>query len=124
MIRQDHSLGERVEIYNPPSSPTYLTFDNGEIYMVKLCKVIKNNPATIVIKFDAVEVQMPAIGRDAKEIWVAYENGKYFAVDKKYADDVRKCEEAAAQARKRVIKKTTEKDELASEKEDVQDEAE
>ena len=92
--------------------------------MVKLCKVIKNNPATTVIKFDAVEVQMPAIGRDAKEIWVAYENGKYFAVDKKYADDVRKREEAAAHARKRVIKKTTEKDELASEKEDVQDEAE
>ena len=44
--------------------------------MIKQCKVIKNNPATTVVVFDGKEVQMPSIGRDAKQIYVAFENGK------------------------------------------------
>ena len=91
--------------------------------MIKQCKVIKNNPATTVVVFDGKEVQMPSIGRDAKQIYVAFENGKYFEADEKYIEEARKREEAAQQAKRRVIKKTTENDEKASEKEDVQDEA-
>ena len=88
--------------------------------MVKHCKITNNNSASTVVMFDGKAVQMPSIGKDAKEVWVAYENGKYFVVDETYAENVRKREEAA---KRRIIKKTTEIDET-SEKEDVVDEAE
>ena len=88
--------------------------------MVKHCKITNNNPATTVVMFDGKAVQLPAIGKDAKEVWVAFENGKYFVVDEKYADSVRKREETA---KRRAIKKTTEINETSVE-EDVEDEAE
>ena len=91
--------------------------------MVKLCKVIKNNAATTVVEFDAKEIQIPAIKKDAKHVWIAFENGKYFVTDEKYAENARKREDIAAQARKRSFKKTTEIDEVASKNEDVHDEA-
>lgn len=74
--------------------------------MVKQCNVILNNEAVTVVRFGDVSVQLPAIGMDAKQIWVAHENGKYFRVDAEYGQKEVKAE-TLVQPKKRAIKKTT-----------------
>jgi len=75
--------------------------------MIKQCNVILNNELVTVVRFGETNIQLPAIGNDAKSIWVCHENGKYFVVDE---NKVLTCtEETAAKPRKRASKKTTEK---------------
>lgn len=50
--------------------------------MTKECKVILNNSAVTVVKFGEIEVQLPSIQRDAKKVFVKFENDKYAVVDK------------------------------------------
>ena len=76
--------------------------------MVKQCNVILNNEAVTVVRFGDVSVQLPAIGVDAKSIWVAYENGKYYRVDEMCAQTEVKAE-TLVQPKKRATKKTTTK---------------
>lgn len=50
--------------------------------MIKECKVILNNSAVTVVKFGEIEVQLPSIQRDAKKVFVKFENDRYAVVDK------------------------------------------
>jgi len=50
--------------------------------MTKECTVLLNNSAVTVVKFGEVEVQLPSIQRDAKKIFVKFENDIYAVVDK------------------------------------------
>ncbi len=50
--------------------------------MTKECKVILNNSAVTVVKFGEIEVQLPSIRRDAKKVFVKFENDRYAVVDK------------------------------------------
>lgn len=52
--------------------------------MVKECLVKLNNEAVTVIAYGDTDVQLPAIHKEAKTIFVNYENGKYTVVDKDY----------------------------------------
>lgn len=70
--------------------------------MVKECLVTLNNEVVTVVKYGDVDVQLPAIGKEAKTIFVACENGKYSVVDKDY-----KPKGASVNEKKRTNKKTT-----------------
>lgn len=50
--------------------------------MIKECTVLLNNSAVTVVKFGEVEVQLPSIQRDAKKVFVKFENDRYAVVDK------------------------------------------
>lgn len=50
--------------------------------MIKECTVLLNNSAVTVVKFGEVEVQLPSIQRDAKKVFVKFENDRYTVVDK------------------------------------------
>ncbi len=50
--------------------------------MIKECYVKLNNEAVTVVNFDGVDVQFPAIKREAKTVFVKFENGKYSITDK------------------------------------------
>ena len=56
--------------------------------MTKECPVILNNKAVTVVKFGEIEVQLPSIQRDAKKIFVKFENDRYAVVDKLDEPDV------------------------------------
>ncbi len=74
--------------------------------MVKQCNIILNNSAVTVVKYGDILVQLPAIGKDADSILVAYEGDKYFSVNEGYAEkEVRT--ETLVQPKKRAAKKTT-----------------
>jgi len=49
--------------------------------MVKICKVLLNNEAVTVVKYDDVDVQLPSIHKNCSEIAVEHDNGTYWAVD-------------------------------------------
>lgn len=70
--------------------------------MVKECSVLLNNEVVTVVRYGDVDVQLPAIGKEAKTIFVAYEGGKYSVVDKNY-----KPKGASVNDKKRTNKKTT-----------------
>ena len=48
---------------------------------IKACKVLINNAAVTVVDFDGIQVQLPAIGEDAKTVWVECDDGKYTMVN-------------------------------------------
>lgn len=52
--------------------------------MVKECTIKLNNDAVTVVTYDGVDVQFPSIHKDAKTVFVNYEDGKYTIVDKEY----------------------------------------
>ena len=54
--------------------------------MVKDCKVIINNDAVTVFRFDSSCVQVPSIGRNAETVRVLYKDGKYTVVDDDYVE--------------------------------------
>lgn len=56
--------------------------------MVKKCAVVNNNDAITVIKFDDTLVQLPSIHENKTQVHVAYENGKYFVVDRNYESNI------------------------------------
>lgn len=52
--------------------------------MIKECKIVLNNDAVTVVKFDNEEVQFPSIKDDkAKTVYVKFENGEYCITDQK-----------------------------------------
>ena len=71
--------------------------------MVKECLVILNNEAVTVVKYDETNIQFPSIKKDAKKVFVNYENGKYSIVDGKYkAENISKPKK-----KNNIVKKTT-----------------
>lgn len=78
--------------------------------MVKECLVILNNEAVTVARYGNTDIQFPSIHRDAKTVFVNYEDGKYSIVDEKY-----KTESAEKSNRKKGTKKKTTNDESVEE---------
>lgn len=54
--------------------------------MVKECKVLVNNDAVTVVKYDDIKVQVPSIHKDAKTVKVLCEDNKYTVVDDDYVE--------------------------------------
>ena len=75
--------------------------------MIKECEVKSNNDYCTVIKYEDTYVQIPSIGRNAKTVFVKYENDRYIVVEKP--------EDARPKRRKNANKKTTEEPEEKSE---------
>lgn len=69
--------------------------------MIKECIVKLNNEAVTVVAYGDIDVQLPAIHREAKTIFVNCEDGKYTVVDKDYKP------KSAAVGKKSTKKKTT-----------------
>lgn len=72
--------------------------------MIKECIVKLNNDVVTVVAYGDVDVQLPAIHKEARTIFVNYENGKYTVVDKD-----NKPNDVMAE-KKNVKKKTTNKE--------------
>lgn len=72
--------------------------------MIKECIVKLNNDVVTVVAYGDVDVQLPAIHKEVNTIFVNYENGKYYVVDKD-----NKPKDGAAE-KKNVKKKTTNKE--------------
>ena len=80
--------------------------------MIKDCYVKLNNEYVTVIDYDGIDVQIPAIKREARTVKVILENGKYTVVGDNYTEPVKetvKEEKPAKQANKTANKKTTNK---------------
>lgn len=76
--------------------------------MVKECIVKLNNDVVTVVAYGDTDVQLPAIHREAKTLFVNCENGKYTVVDKDYKPD-------GAMAKKKSTKKKATNEEIAKE---------
>lgn len=50
--------------------------------MIKECPVIINNDCVTVAVYNDIKIQFPSIHRDAKTVFVSYENDRYKIVDK------------------------------------------
>lgn len=75
--------------------------------MTRKCRVLLNNSAVTVFKFDNVTVQAPSINRDAEYVNVLFdENHFYTIVDDDYVEEP-KIEEPAPTKKKKSSKKTT-----------------
>ena len=80
--------------------------------MIKECKVLLNNSAVTVVRFDDRDVQLPPIGRKANTVFVRFENGRYEiadgskAVESNIQEEEKKPEHP--KARRRTIKKPVE----------------
>ena len=48
--------------------------------MIKECPVIINNDALSVVKFDDIDIQLPPLGKNTKNVNVSFDNGKYSIV--------------------------------------------
>ena len=49
--------------------------------MIKECPVIINNDSVTVAVYDDIKIQFPSIHRDAKTVFISYENDRYKIVD-------------------------------------------
>ena len=56
--------------------------------MVKECLVKINNEAITVVRYGDTDIQFPSIHKDVNTVFVNYEGGKYFIVDKDYKPSV------------------------------------
>lgn len=74
--------------------------------MVKECIVKLNNDVVTVVAYGDIDVQLPAIHREAKTLFVNCEDGKYTVVDKDYKPK-------GAVAEKKSTKKKTTNEEIA-----------
>lgn len=83
--------------------------------MVKECLVKLNNDAVTVVRFGDTDIQFPSIHKDAKTVFVSYEDGKYSIVDKNYKP------KSADKPRKKGTDKKTTIDESVEEKEVITD---
>lgn len=70
--------------------------------MIKECIVKLNNEVVTVVAYGDIDVQLPAIHREAKTLFVNCEDGKYTVVDKDY-----KPKSATVSEKKSTKKKTT-----------------
>lgn len=81
--------------------------------MTKECQIIKNNEVVTVAKFGDIEVQFPAIHKDAKTVFVSYDGSHYKIVEK---PEVEKSARKIKSAKKTTI-------EVSEEPEVAQDES-
>lgn len=72
--------------------------------MVKECLVKINNEAITVVRYGDTDIQFPSIHKGVNTVFVSYEGGKYFIVDKDYKPNA--VDEKPTQ-KKGSIKKTT-----------------
>lgn len=72
--------------------------------MVKECIVKINNDVVTVVAYGDIDVQFPAIHKDAKTLFVDCENGRYTIVDNDYKPN------SATVENKSTKKKTTNKE--------------
>ena len=56
--------------------------------MIKDCKVVLNNEAVTVVRFDNIEIQFPSIHRNVMYVRVLHKNGEYSIVDDDYEEPV------------------------------------
>ena len=75
--------------------------------MIKDCYVKLNNEYVTVINYDGVDVQVPAIKREARTVKVIYKDGKYTVVGDDYREPEK--ETPAKPTPKPNSKKTTNK---------------
>lgn len=75
--------------------------------MIKECPILINNTVVTVAKYDNVEVQFPAINKDAKTVFVDFTEGKYNIVDKKEIEKATVEKPVEEVADKKEEKKTT-----------------
>ena len=85
--------------------------------MVKECIVKLNNDVVTVVAYGDIDVQLPAIHREAKTLSVNCEDGKYTIVDKDYKP------KGAAVEKKSTKKKTT-NEEIAKDLEVIEEDNE
>lgn len=79
--------------------------------MVKECLVTLNNEAVTVVRFDDKNIQFPSINKDAKKVFVSYENGKFAIVDENYkAESVEKPKKKINTSKKTTFEENVEKD--------------
>lgn len=87
--------------------------------MVKECNVKINNEDVTVVEYGNMDIQFPAIRRNAKMVYVSYQDGKYSIVNKGH-----KSKSAIKNSNMGTKKKTTNK-KIAKETEilekDIQD---
>lgn len=74
--------------------------------MVKECLVKINNEAITVVRYGDTDIQFPSIHKNVNTVFVSYEGGNYFIVDKVYKPSV---VNEKTTLNKGSIKKTTEK---------------
>jgi hypothetical protein len=81
--------------------------------MIKDCYVKLNNEYVTVIEYDGIDVQIPAIKREARTVRVLFKDGKYTVVGDNYTESIETTEnkeKPAKQVRKTATnKKTTNK---------------
>lgn len=80
--------------------------------MVKECLVKLNNDAVTVVKFDDIDIQFPSIRKNAKTVFVNYEDGKYSIVDKNYRPKSTEKHKKKGTGKKTTINESVEKKEL------------
>ena len=81
--------------------------------MVKECLVKLNNDVVTVVAFGDIDIQFPSIRKNAKTVFVNYEDGKYSIVDENF-----KTNRVDKNKRKDTYKKTT--IEESAEKNDIE----
>lgn len=76
--------------------------------MIKECRVIRNNEAYTLVRFDNIEIQFPPIGKDVEKVFVKHENDKYIIVDENEKDtkkqSKKKVSKRKLEAEKEVLK--------------------
>lgn len=78
--------------------------------MALKCPVILNNDAVTVVKYKNIEIQFPAIGRDAKYVNVDFADGKYTIVENKKTENKIESFTAETPKENKEEKKTTVKE--------------
>lgn len=73
--------------------------------MVKECRVIRNNDAYTLVRFDNIEIQFPPIGKDVEKVFVKHENDKYIIVDENDKKDTEEQPKKKISKRKAIIEK-------------------
>ena len=84
--------------------------------MIKKCKVLINNEAVTVFRYDGVEVQIPSIKRKANYINVIKKDGNYIVVEDGYVEQTKIT---TGKQKKKTNKKTTIKENAEEKPEEV-----
>lgn len=73
--------------------------------MVRECRVICNNDAYTLVRFDNIEIQFPPIGKDVEKVLVKHENDKYIIVEENDKKDTEEQSKKKISKRKTIIEK-------------------
>lgn len=87
--------------------------------MIMKCPVLLNNELVTVVQYNDIEVQLPSIHREAKELNVLFsDDGCYSIIDDDYTEEPVKNEKSISKPKKKAAKKTT-VDESAIDEDDL-----